>query len=172
MGVIQLTPGQTIKVHGLFPQSYVLTWEHICERKLSVSFLYNHVRIDKHGLYRLQSDAHAWVEQGLCCIDDCDALSLLPLNPLEHLKVPLDKLIGFPVQRLLDYGVTYSNMLSAGMTPNVMMLFHFSLADWESIGMHEDLVYSLTQVQCKYLFGMSVRDTAMTVREIAKKRQP
>lgn len=158
MGLITLTPGQIVTIHGLFPASRLLTWEQVCGRKLSPSYLHRWAKISREHFKELQPDPAAWVAEGLVTLEDCDALSELPLNPLRHLKLPVDALFGCSFHQLQKYGITFDEMVEAGLSPGTMALFHFSLQEWKSLGMSDEHIHRMTEAQCVRLFGMGVQE--------------
>lgn len=167
MGLIKLTPAQIIKIHGLLPSSKLLTWEQVCQMRLTPSYLHTQACISKENIRKLQPSAAEWISADLCTLHDCDALSMLPLNPLTMLKVPLDTLFAYSAAKLQSYGVTYAQMVEAGLTPGTMQFFHFSLLDWVSLGLTKHDVHCITEGTCVLLFGMGVQECTRAINELS-----
>lgn len=159
MGIICLSAQQNIIIHGIWSMKRTLDWETVKERGLTVSFLSKKACLTEDDFFILQSDASQWVQNNLCCIQDCKALSRLPLNPVSGLKVTVDKLFGFSCSDLLLFGVKYDEMKDAGMTPVMMNLFHFSLSEWMDLGFSVLHLQTLTSVETNSLFGMDKQET-------------
>lgn len=130
MGIVKITAAQSFKIFGLMSLRSVLDWASVIRMKLSVCYLHNSIKLSREQLKLLQEDALKWVEHGLCTIDDCEALSLLPLNPLVHLKVSIDKVLRFTSDDLKRFGVTYQHMKNAGLHQDMLPLFHFAFNEW------------------------------------------
>jgi len=142
-----------------------LDWETVKERRLNVTFLSDKAGLSKEDFLNLQPVAAEWVQNNLCCLQDCTKLSLLPLNPLKDLKVTVDKLLEYNSKDLLSFGVTYDEMKASGMTPVMMGLFHFPLSEWIDLGFSKLHVQGLSSHECNSLFGMGVEETMKYMEE-------
>ena len=161
MGVVKLSEGQTIRVYGLLPVSSVLDWDTVRRLSLQFKWLHDKLKLTSRQLHNLQPDVDAWVAAGLVDIGDCAHMTAWPLNPLVHLKTPVDKLISHGADSLRKYGVTFAQMRQAGLSYDMMQLFHFSLLEWQTLGFALVHAQHLSDTQARLLFGMSAADTVL-----------
>ena len=166
MPSVQLTPGQMIKVYGLFPQSNLLTWGDITKLQLTFDYLTNTLHIPADKLHLIQPDVEAWVQAGLVGLLQCKSMKAWPLNPIRDLSLSADKLIGFPSNELMAFGVTFSQLLQNGLHPGLMQMFHFTLSEWTHLGMKPEHIYMMTDAQCMLLFGMTARQCVADVKAL------
>lgn len=159
MHPLKLSDGQTLRVYGLLPSTSMLDWDTVVRRSLRFRFLHDTLRLTPRQLYSLQPNAMAWVAAGLVSFDDCAHMTAWPLNPLVHLGVPADRLIGHSATSLAQYGVTFAQMQQAGLSFSMMQLFHFSLREWQSLGFTCNDAQRLPDSVARLMFGMSAHDT-------------
>lgn len=153
MPAVHLTPAQTIKVHGLFPRSSLLTWNDVTMKALTFRYLLETLKIPVQKIHSMQPDTEAWVQAGLVGLPECKVMRLWPLNPLKHLGLSTDKLIGFSADELVQFGVSFAAMVECGLHPTLMQLFHFSLSEWTRLGMTVEFVARMKDAHCLLLFG-------------------
>jgi len=156
MGFVKLSSAQVIKVHGLFPNSTLLTWNDVCTMKLTPSYLHFTLGLPKETLKKLQPDAKAWAATQMCTLCDCEALNAIPVNPIAHLGLTADCLTGYTQQQIHSFGVRYEEMLGAGLTPPLMILFHYTLQEWVALGLRVEHLEHIHADDVKILFGMDV----------------
>eukprot|EP00961_Rhodomonas_salina_P123680 1666641-Rhodomonas_salina.1 len=61
---------------------------------------------------------------------------------------------------LLKSGVTFQQLIDSGLTADVMLLFHFSLAEWQTLGLTADHVRFMNELQTQRLFGYTPSEVA------------
>jgi hypothetical protein len=157
---IRLTDGQSVRLYGLLPTCFMLDWDTVVRMRLRHRWLRETLRLTAAQLRDLQGDAAAWAGAGLVDAGDCAAMREWPLNPLVHLQTPVDELRSHAAADLRQYGVSFAQMQQAGLTNDTMLLFHFSLAEWQALGFSQADARTLTDTQARLLFGMSARDVA------------
>ena len=158
MGIIRLTPAQTLRIHGLFPTSTLLNWETIEKKKLSFARLHHDVYLTVEQLYTIQPDINKWVCGCLVSASDTKDMNMWPLNPIVHCEQSIFDLVGNSVLEIKSCGVTYKQLCDAGMTPYSMQLFHFSLREWVTLGFQvSDLDRDFNSAQTFLLFGGDVK---------------
>ena len=168
MRKIRLTDGQRVRLYGLLPTYSILDWDTVVRMRLRHRWLRETLRLTAVQLRDLQGDAAAWAAVGLVDAGDCAAMREWPLNPLVHLQTPVDELRSHSAADLRQYGVSFAQMRDAGLTHDTMLLFHFSLAEWQSLGFSQADACALTDTQARLLFGMSARDVGNACRDGAR----
>eukprot|EP00961_Rhodomonas_salina_P172437 2325351-Rhodomonas_salina.2 len=165
---VQLTHGQVLKVYGFFATSTLLSWSEVTDRSLSFRFLHRTACLTAAQLHRVQPSAAAWVESGLADLQDVPDMLLWPLNPVRDLHTPVDRLLGTPADTLAKSGATYQHLLDGGLTADVMPLFHFSLAEWQALGLTADHVRWMSEVQTRRLFGGAPGEVALEIERLTR----
>jgi hypothetical protein len=160
MPALQLSDGQTLAVHGIFPRSRVLTWADVEARRFAFRWLVDTLRVPPAQLRALQPDAARWAAAGLVTAADCADMAAWPLDPLLHLGLQAVNLIGFPAAQLRAFGVRVGAMRERGLSGALMPLFHFSLAEWCALGATgEDIAALCSDAQCRLCFGTPLLET-------------
>ena len=134
---VPLTAGQAVTIHGWMNPKETLSWVDILRNpSLNFRYLNSSIGVSKELLHRIQPDIAAWVSAGRVQIEDTPSLVPWAAHPIRDLKADLGDIIHmrWPASVLSKVGVTYSDLLDAGMTPDSMGLFGYTLCDWSSIG--------------------------------------
>ncbi len=160
---IPLTPGQMVTIHGWMTPKETLSWTDVLyNERLTFSFLHCHACISKEHLHRLQPDITAWVSAKRVELQDAPMLTLWGAHPIRDLKADLGDLInlGWKAAAMQKAGVTYTDLLEAGMTPASMILFGYTLYDWSTLGFTEPDASGLTAPELGRLFGLTRADVS------------
>lgn len=134
---IVLTPGQAIMVHGWIRAREYVTWSDILANdKLTFTYLHETVRVSTAMLHHLQPDLQAWIKNKRATLEDCPNMSNWGAHPIQDFKADLADIIRMKWQasQLKSMNVMYDNLLELGMTPEVMILFGYTLLSWTEIG--------------------------------------
>lgn len=158
---IPLTAGQAVTIHGWLNPKEILSWTDVIgDSKLSFSFLCFQIRISKELLYRLQPDITAWVKSGKITLYDTPHLNLWGAHPIRDLKADLGDIVNlrWTAEVMSKAGVTYSDLLEAGMTSESMGLFNYTLYDWSTLEFTKAEAEKITETSLIRLFGMRKED--------------
>lgn len=154
---IPLTAGQAVTIHGWINPKETLSWvDVLANQELSFSFLNTHTRIPRELLHRMQPDIAAWVHAGRVRAEDTPALAPWRAHPIRDLKADLGDLINlrWPASVLAKSGVTYADLVDAGMTHESMGLFGYTLCDWSALGFMAKDAERLSAAACARLFNL------------------
>jgi hypothetical protein len=160
---IKLTAGQSVTIHGWMNPKDTLSWvDVLADERLTFSFLHNYTNISLVLLHRLQPDIGAWVSAKR--VELLDTPTLLPwgAHPIRDLKADLGDLVymGWKANMMHAMGVTYHDLVEAGMTPDSMILFGFTLYDWSILGFSEADAAGFSAPALGRLFGLTRADVS------------
>jgi len=164
---IPLTAGQAVTIHGWLQPKETLSWVDVLGNPtLTFSFLVSQTRIPVELLHRLQPDINAWVSASRVRLEDIPALTLWGAHPLRDLNADLGDLIHmeWPACVLCRAGVTYADLVDAGMTHDSMGLFGFTLREWGSLGFGPADAERLQASALARLFNLTPADVCKCLR--------
>ncbi len=119
------------------------------------------------SLYTMQPNVHAWIDSKKVVLEDCEVMhKFWDIHPLEHFFVEnsygLHSVqIGDILQASLSFEalkgckVTLDEMAKAGLNPDNMYLFHFSLYQWKQLGFSKHHACIMTSPQIERVFCMT-----------------
>ena len=157
MGLVRLTSPQIVRIFGWSDYHPLLSWADVQNNKhLSFKFLLKN-NLTSVQLFRLQHDAHAWVQHGDVDLDDCLQMTQWPLHPVQHLRADLADVLQmrWTSNEMMKVGLTLTDLLKLGMTPAVMSKFGFTLHCWISLGMLRTHVIDWTDQELHCVFKMT-----------------
>lgn len=117
-------------------------------------------------LHNLQPNAKAWIEVGKVTLEDCEVMhKFWDIHPTRDFYVHdnsgvHDVKIGEILQAGLSYealkgcGVTLEELARAGLNPDNMRLFHFTLYQWRQLGFNQQHAGCMSDAQVETVFGM------------------
>ena len=165
---IPLTAGQAVTIHGWLNPKEWLTWADVAgNEKLTLVFLPKHARRPKELLHRLQPDVTAWRALGKVGVEDLALLSPWGVHPIRDLKANLGDLIHmrWSAQALAKTGMTYADLVEAGMTPLNMGMFGYTLYDWGQLGMTHEDADKIPAHELGRLFNLTRADVAKCLKK-------
>jgi hypothetical protein len=127
-----------VTIHGWLNPKETLSWTDVLgNATLTFAFLNTRTRIPRELLHRLQPDMAAWVNASRVSLEDLPSLTPWGAHPIRDLQADLGDIVhmGWGAAVLAKAGVTYSELVEAGMTPQSMGLLGFTLYDWNSLGL-------------------------------------
>ena len=155
---IPLTAGQSVTIHGWVTPKSTLTWSDVLgDERLTFVFLHNYTHISKEFLHRLQPDIGAWVAAKRVEWSDAPILTNWGAHPIRDLKADLGDLVStsWGASLMHKVGVTYADLVEAGMTPDSMVLFGYSLNDWITLNFTESDAAGFSAPALGRLFGLT-----------------
>jgi hypothetical protein len=72
---------------------------------------------------------------------------------------------------LQETGVSFEDLVQAGLTLNLMMIFKFDLTSWIHLGLYRGFIQEMTDVQSISLFSMPTSSVMMCVKEQAAMKE-
>jgi len=164
---IPLTAGQAVTIHGWLQPKETLSWTDVLtDPALTFSFLHTHTKIPKELLHRLQPDIAAWAAAGRVRLEDMPALAQWGAHPIRDLNADLGDIIHmrWPAAVLAKSGVTYADLVGAGMTHDSMGLFGYTLRDWSVLGFSAADAERLHASALARLFNLTAADVIKCLR--------
>ncbi len=164
---IPLTAGQAVTIHGWLQPKETLSWMDVLSNPLlTFSFLHIQTGIPKELLHRLQPDITAWVAEGRVRLEDTPSLSQWGAHPIRDLNADLGDIIHmrWPAAVMAKSGVTYSDLVDAGMTHDSMGLFGYTLCDWRVLGFTASDAERLHASALARLFNLTAADVIKCLR--------
>lgn len=158
---IKINPLQSIQLYGLWNQPReLLGFDHIRKNNYTWNFLRNNIGISAEQLAKLQPDKHLWISFSRITLHDVMDMTVFPVNPITDLCADLGELWSMQWQAT-DYhkmDVKYHHFINAGMTPEIMKYFNFTLSDWMKLGFTQtdispssELIFGISQEELKEL---------------------
>ena len=154
---ISLTPGQAVTVHGWIRARMNLTWGDILENnKLTFEFLTKTCNITPTQLFSLQPSLEAWIGAERIKLEDCPNLTQWSAHPIKDFKADLGDIIKnkWNAETLKKMGITYQDLVMAGLTGATMPLMGLSLCGWTSIGFTREDAMRISPADLTLIFSM------------------
>ena len=166
-GVANLTSFQAVSIYGWWKPLRVLNWKIIADRADLTLRKLHLLGLNEHQLSTMQSDKTAWISSKR--VELCDIV-LVPSWRIHATKDMGANIVDIARMNLTaDFlqhtGVTFTDMVDAGLTLNAMLLFGYELTSWVHLGLHRDFLRDLTDVQSVALFKMPQCHVVQCVKE-------
>ena len=165
-GIIDLTPTQAVSIYGYFKPLRILNWKTVADREdLTFKKLYQ-IGLTEKQLYKLQSITAKWIEKGLTLED----IPLVPSWKVHvtrdmHASLPRIAMMNFTCEFFQHTGVTFEDLVQAGLTLNLLPILRLNLMSWIQLGLHQEFLRDLTDTQSIALFHMPTHLVMQCVRE-------
>jgi hypothetical protein len=153
--VIDLTPTQSVSVYGWKSPLRVLNWKTVIERDdLSFHYLFHEIHLTGKQLQSIQSDIQQWIEHKRFTLNDVTSVPCWKVHVIKDFNAGIGQIAMLNLSHdfLQQTGVTFEDLVHAGLTLNLMMLFRFNLLSWIQLGLYRDFLNDLTDLQSMALF--------------------
>lgn len=153
---MKITALQSVKIFGWWNQPHLtLAWEDVKQFKLSWSIL-RKMGFDPTELKSIQPDKHEWIKRGGVVVSDLKDMTVFPVNPLTDFRVDLAELWNMKCScdEFLAMNMTFTDLLNAGLNPQIMAYFNLRLSEWVSLGMSVEHVDHMTDEESVAIFGL------------------
>lgn len=170
--VIDLLPSQAVHLYGWRKPLRIINWKTVSERPdLTFRKLFS-IGLDEKQLSTLQPDKHVWISTKKIVIGDVGLVPSWKINVANDL-IPKATIVDIAQQNLsaeylLHTGVTFTDLVSAGLTLNMMLILKFNLTSWVHLGLNQEFLKDLTDIQSVSLFEMPKSYVMLCVKEAAK----
>ena len=165
---IPLTAGQAVTVHGWFRPKETLSWTDVLgNQDLTMQYLNKTIRIPLSLLHKMQPDITAWIKSGRASMEEAPVfLSVWAAHPIKDLKADLGDIVGFKwkAKTMRESGVTYSDLMEAGMTHETMALFNYTLYEWMLLGFSKTDAEAVPAHILGRLFNMTKPDVLRVLK--------
>ena len=155
MSVIDLTPTQSVAIYGWTSPLRVLNWKTIMEREdLTFSHLFRNIHLTGKQLQNIQNDKQQWIQHKHFTLNDVTSVPCWRVHVTKDFNAGIGQIamLNLTHEFLQDTGVTFLDLVHAGLTVNLMMLFRFNLLSWIQLGLYREFLNDLTDLQSMTLF--------------------
>jgi hypothetical protein len=169
-GVVDLTPSQSIAIYGWRNPLRILDWKVVLDRdELTFKVLYG-LGLTEKQLFTLQPDKTAWISEKRLDLNDITLVPKWQVHVTRDMKASFVDIaqMNLSAEFLQHTGVTFDDIVGAGLTLNLMMLLPLTLISWVHLGLHREFLTDLTDVQSHALFHIPKNMVMQCVQE--KKR--
>jgi hypothetical protein len=155
LGLIHLTPPQSVLIYGWWSPKRTLTWKEVCSTAHITVKLLCDVGITPRELMVIQPDIHEWIVFKNVTFTDVPFMTVFPLHPFKHLHGNIASLVEFryTVDTLVELDITYLELRAVHMDDNWMKAMDLSLSEWNRLGMK---VRDLQESTCLTVFGKTM----------------
>ena len=168
---IDLTPYQSVMIHGWMKPSSVLNWRHILQNPSLTWEYLRSLGLSPQQLKRIQPDPDMWVRHCNIRLNMLLDMTCFPVHPIHHLKADISELwqMQFNSQQLEAMGVTYRELVDIGLTREIMARWAFPLARWHALGLRAEDIESWPVQDSSRAFRIP---TQQAVSELRKMKPP
>ena len=166
-GIVDLTPTQSLSIYGWRKPLRILNWAVVADREdLTFRKLFG-LGLTEKQLFHLQTNKELWIrDKGLSLQD----ITLVPSWKIHvtrdmHATLPQIAMMNLSGEFLQHTGVTFQDLVDAGLTLNLMLILRLSLMSWVQLGLHRGFLKDLTDVQSIALFQMPKNMVMQCVHE-------
>ena len=166
-GVIELIPSQSLAIYGWKKPLRVLDWKFVLERDdLTFKKLFG-IGLTEKQLLILQPDKLAWISEKRLDLDDITLVPKWRVHITRDMKASFVDIaqMNLSADFLHHTGVTFHDLVSAGLTLNLMMLLPLTLTSWVHLGLHREFLAEMTDVQSHALFQIPKNMVMQCVQE-------
>jgi alpha-amylase/alpha-mannosidase (GH57 family) len=152
---MEVTPGQSVAIFGWWDQPRnIVTWDDVKAKKLSWRQL-RRLRFSSAALKQLQPDKLEWIHHSLLTLHDMVDTIVFPVNPIVDMRADLGEVwsMQWTPDQMLDMRLTYDDLVSKGLTIQIMAHFSFPLSMWMQLGFAEQHIKG--DDMSKHVFGLS-----------------
>ena len=167
---MQVSARDSIRIFGWWDQPRnVLTWSDCKEHGYTWGILRDDLGFAPQQLHVLQKDKVEWVHRGGLRLCDLPEMTMFLVNPLSDMRADIGELcvMQWRVATLASMGVTYAQMVNAGMTPRIMTFFRFPLSDWVLLGLKQTHIEHWTEAEALGAFGVGLGELWAILRDHA-----
>jgi hypothetical protein len=166
-GVIDLTASQSIAIFGWAKPLRVLNWKIVFDRDdLTFKKLFFEMGLTERQLLKMQGDKKMWITYKKLELTDILLVPLWKLHVTKdfHAHITNIAMLNLSYEFLQYTGVTFEDLVGAGLTVNLMMLLKLSLNAWIQLGLTLDFVKDMQEVQSMALFGIPKNLTLLCLK--------
>jgi len=153
-GLVNLSAQQSIAIYGYQKPLRVLNWKIIADRDdLTFKKLYG-LGFTEKQLITLQPDKHIWINEKGLQLNDITLVPSWKIHVTRDMNASIVEIamLNLTPEYLQYSGVTFTDLVNAGLTLNLMMILKFNLTSWVHLGLHREFLKELTDVQSIALF--------------------
>ena len=153
---MNLSAQQSVSIYGYKQPLRVLNWKVVADRDdLTFKRLYG-LGLTEKQLLVLQPDKNIWIQDKGLQLSD---ITLVPSWKVHvtrdmHATIVEIAMLNLSPEFMQHTGVTFADLVDAGLTLNLMMILKLNLTSWVHLGLYRDFLTDLTDVQSIALFSL------------------
>jgi len=153
---VNLSAQQSVSIYGYKQPLRVLNWKVVADRDdLTFKRLYG-LGLTEKQLLVLQPDKNIWIQDKGLQLSD---ITLVPSWKVHvtrdmHATIVEIAMLNLSPEFMQHTGVTFADLVDAGLTLNLMMILKLNLTSWVHLGLYRDFLTDLTDVQSIALFSL------------------
>jgi flagellar biosynthesis protein FliQ len=166
-GVIDLLPSQAVSIYGWRKPLRILDWKVVLDRDdLTFKKLYG-LGLTEKQLFIIQPDKTAWISERRLDLNDITLVPKWRVHVTRDMKASFVDVaqMNLTADFLQHTGVTFKDLVGAGLTLNLMMLLPLTLVSWVHLGLHREFLKDMTDVQSHALFHIPKNMVLQCVQE-------
>ena len=132
---MHLTARQATLLHGWWDARPFLTWDDMLARKLTLDDLIR-AGCRAREVMTMQPDPKEWFRHAGAGVRHVRYMLAWPAHPIRDLGADLGDMLSLKptAEDLVAMGVTYADLVRAGMNPRFEAMFKFAEWEWELVG--------------------------------------
>jgi hypothetical protein len=172
-GIIHLTACQSVHIYGRWTPLRVLNWKIVAERAdLTFGKLWG-MGLTEGQLYTLQPDKNIWIRDKSLQLTDITLVPSWKIHVTRDMHATIMEIAMLHLSPVFMHhtGVTFADLVDAGLTVNLMMLLELNLNWWILLGLHRDFLVDMTDIQSITQFQLTKNKVLQCVLEASSKRR-
>jgi len=160
---MEVTASQSLAFFGWWDQPrFIVTWDDIKAKQFTWQQL-RRLNFSAESLYNLQPDKHEWINRSMMTLADMPDTTIFPINPIRDMRADIAEVwsMAWSPDELNAMRVTYSDLVSKGLTMQLMTHFNFPLSMWLQLGFNED---HIKPAMSELVFGVDEDELRMIIR--------
>jgi hypothetical protein len=170
-GIVDLTPTQSINIYGWKKPLRIIDWKMVAERD-DLTFRKLHwMGLTEKQLKTLQPDKFKWIREKGLSLNDITLVPSWRIHATKDLgaSLPQIAMLNLSTEFLEHTGVTFDDLVGAGLTLNLMLILKINLIGWCRLGLTREFLKDITDVQSIALFQMPKNMVMQCVKETPAK---
>ena len=156
MVLLKLTASQAIEIYGAWNPKRLLSWKQIVDHTDLTWKKLRATGLSVNDLYKLQPDPEPWIQNKRIDIEDITEMSTWNIHPIRQMRCTLSQLalLHWPAEVFIRTGITYDDLVTAGLTIQSIPIFGFTLLNWSYMGLKRHHLELASELECVQVFGM------------------
>jgi hypothetical protein len=119
-------------------------------------------------LKTIQPDKSEWILRGQLTLHDLPDMLVFPVNPYTDMCADIGEVwsMGWPVELQIMMGVTYSQMHTRGLTPQIMSYFNFPLSQWQALQFTQRDAENITEHDVHQIFSITKKELLTITQQV------
>jgi hypothetical protein len=165
---VELTPPQSIRIHGWRCPTRMLLWSDIVSNQHVTLQILLEMGISNTDLRHLQPSVAEWIESKQVGHNDVKSMLSWPLHPIDDLDGDLSDLVmgNYESSMLETLQITYDTLRSLQMGHEHMILFHYTMEQWHQLGLSHVLAAEIPLEISIKTFGIQTDELCQKLKII------